>query len=289
MQAAHNLGKVTFKDVISHVGVARDFFESNLPEIIKINFDFDTLKLQDGTHIDSALEGSHFDILYRVKCLGISDFAYLYILEYRPTLDKLVPLLLWERVFSIWHARLREGEWGNSLPIVIPLVVCPKAEHYEPVDTKDCKVEEERPWSVIGVPALLDMMKGCLGASQVFLDFFTNLTKKGAWESEYRRSLIYNFTTQAKSENPELLRKMFESGLEFPEPKEIVETFVGHISERGAQMGQAIVLIRLLERKFGAIPFRYLAVLEKASSDTLLRWIDTAIFGAEDIQTVFGC
>jgi flagellar biosynthesis/type III secretory pathway protein FliH len=54
----------------------------------------------------------------------------------------------------------------------------------------------------------------------------------------------------------------------------------------GRREGEALALVRLLERKFGALPKRVHKRITSAESDLLLEWFDRAVT-AERLETVF--
>jgi predicted transposase/invertase (TIGR01784 family) len=51
---------------------------------------------------------------------------------------------------------------------------------------------------------------------------------------------------------------------------------------KGIAKGEINILVRLLKKKFGIIPEKYLQRIEKADADTLLMWVDEAV----DAQTI---
>jgi predicted transposase/invertase (TIGR01784 family) len=128
------------------------------------------------------------------------------------------------------------------------------------------------------------------------------------WLSIFKFAPQYTQETIAKLENqgivmPSVIAKALER-LYFPKwnPKEIQEYKTDTIqkekyatefaSERaegkaeGKQQGESTVLIRLVERKFGAIARRHLDRIEKADSDTLLRWAEKML-EANNIEEMF--
>lgn len=73
----------------------------------------------------------------------------------------------------------------------------------------------------------------------------------------------------------------------YPEEAEMVSTFAERFKEEGLQQGEAAVLLRQLERKFGAkalAPYR--PRVERADPDTLLTWSER-ILSASTIVEVF--
>ena len=56
--------------------------------------------------------------------------------------------------------------------------------------------------------------------------------------------------------------------------------------KKGMQQGECAILHRLLLRKFRQVPPRYLAMLLKADSETLLRWSETML-EAKSLAEIF--
>ncbi len=55
---------------------------------------------------------------------------------------------------------------------------------------------------------------------------------------------------------------------------------------KGLQQGEATVLIRLLQRRFGQLSPEYLNQIQQASTDALLIWIDR-VLDATSLEEVF--
>ncbi len=55
--------------------------------------------------------------------------------------------------------------------------------------------------------------------------------------------------------------------------------------QKGRKEGEALVLARLLQRKFGELPESIRIKIEKADSDTLLEWLDR-VLTADSINEV---
>ncbi len=65
--------------------------------------------------------------------------------------------------------------------------------------------------------------------------------------------------------------------------KELIEKGL----KEGIEKGEAEVLLRQLERKFGAIPSQYCRRIDEADSAQILAWAER-ILAAESIDDVFG-
>ena len=63
-------------------------------------------------------------------------------------------------------------------------------------------------------------------------------------------------------------------------------TFIDKYRQQGMQQGEANVLLRLMQRKFGEVPGEAKAKIEQADADTLLDWSER-ILSAERPEDVF--
>ncbi len=59
---------------------------------------------------------------------------------------------------------------------------------------------------------------------------------------------------------------------EYPEEAEQMSSFAERFREQGMQQGEALILVRLIERKFGALTPELRRRIEDVDSETLLRW-----------------
>ena len=65
-----------------------------------------------------------------------------------------------------------------------------------------------------------------------------------------------------------------------------ITSFERKKNQKGMQQGECAILHRLLLRKFRQVPPRYLAMLLKADSETLLRWSETML-EAKSLAEIF--
>ena len=99
--------------------VARDIFETHLPEKIKKNLDLSTLELKPGSYIDAQCNHTHSDILYGVETHD--GYGYLYILaEQQRTPDKYFLLRLFTYTLRIIEDHMKQGH--THFPVVIPFI-----------------------------------------------------------------------------------------------------------------------------------------------------------------------
>lgn len=120
--------KITFcphdkfcRSSMSNLRVAREFFETYLPEHIRKRINFSTLELKKDSFIDKNLRSHSSDLLYSVE---IDDKpAYLYLLiEHQSTSDPLMPFRLLKYIVLGMDQFLKE-HGGEELPLIYPIVL----------------------------------------------------------------------------------------------------------------------------------------------------------------------
>jgi hypothetical protein len=71
----------------------------------------------------------------------------------------------------------------------------------------------------------------------------------------------------------------------YPDEEKTMKGFVERYTQEGRKEGEALVLARQLQRKFGELPESIRIQIEKADSDTLLEWLDR-VLTADSISEV---
>ena len=113
------------------IRVAREFFETYLPDNIRQMVDLNHLELSPGSYIDEELNESASDILYKTQIGG--EPAYLYLLEHLSSQDKLMPFRLLKYMTRIWDdhlSQMKGKKEGKTLPLIIPIVFYHGREPY---------------------------------------------------------------------------------------------------------------------------------------------------------------
>ena len=65
-----------------------------------------------------------------------------------------------------------------------------------------------------------------------------------------------------------------------------MQTFIDKYIAEGEQRGEAKILLRLLELKFGALPTERRSKIESADAETLLTWSERML-SAESLEQIF--
>ena len=118
-----------FQFALSNLRAARSLIETQLPPDVLAEINLETLRVETGAFVDSALREKQSDLLYSVelakglrdKTNSAPDRALLYLLvEHKSEPDPKTVLQLLSYIIRLWEQRFRDGE---KLVPVIPLVV----------------------------------------------------------------------------------------------------------------------------------------------------------------------
>lgn len=108
-----------FRSSMSDLRVAKEFFQTHLPESILSIIDLNALRLQKASFVDENLRELMADMLYAVNFN--QELGYLYVLVEHQSPDRLMAFRLRRYIFRIMSEHLKKKK-TTTLPIVIPLV-----------------------------------------------------------------------------------------------------------------------------------------------------------------------
>lgn len=314
MGAVHNPHDKFFKTSMSNLQVALSFFDRHLPLNIKAELDFNTLELQPGTFIDTALQNSESDVLYKVKFRGKYEWAYLYVLaEHQSSIDDWMPFRLWQYIVAIWN-ELKKKNKKAKLPLVIPLVFYNGRTRYngprdirELIDAPAELIEEFllKPFHLIDTQDIVDKdlksqhvsslmefvmkhayEKEALKNIQYLIQLLLFNFGRNMLDKEYYATVLKYYIGNAKTADPSKLQETLAKGLSSSEEGEVMATIESYLTEIGKQKGGSTMLQRQLERKFGWVSEPLLLRIQNADSNSLLRWAEK-VLDAESIDGVF--
>jgi len=114
----HNPHDAIFKKFFSNIEIAKDFIEAYLPEQLKQNCNFATLKIEAGSFVDEDLKQHHSDILYSLKIGGIKGYVYINV-EHQSTPQEFMSFRMLRYKLAIMKQHLDQG--NKKLPAVIPM------------------------------------------------------------------------------------------------------------------------------------------------------------------------
>src|SRR5947207_2344959 len=108
-----------FRLSMSHPRVARQFFETQLPEHIRKVANLDTLQIRKDTYLSPKLQLSMTDILFSVEMNGKSGYFYL-LVEHKKKSERLTPFQVLKYTVPIIDQHLKE-HGGEEIPLVCPI------------------------------------------------------------------------------------------------------------------------------------------------------------------------
>ncbi len=109
----------TFGDV-EH---ARSYLATLLPAKVLAHLDLSTLEPSPDHFVDEKLRELESDLLFNVKAKGADAFLYL-LWEHQSTVAALMSFRLLRYKVRIWDLWLREHPGTETLPPIIPVVLC---------------------------------------------------------------------------------------------------------------------------------------------------------------------
>lgn len=101
--------------------VAKEFFESHIPEDLKKNIDLDHLELQPGTFIDDLRQESIADMLFSTKINNHETLLYL-LVDHQSKPDELMAFRILKYTCNIIDQHLNTKK-TKKIPLILPMVV----------------------------------------------------------------------------------------------------------------------------------------------------------------------
>lgn len=112
-----------FRSVMQIKEVGEAFLKTHLPSSIKTHLDFDTLKFEPTSYVDSRLNLNICDVVYSAKLADRLAY-FVTLIEHQSTAVKLMPLRLLGYQFDAMEPYgERNGKSTRPLPLVYPVVV----------------------------------------------------------------------------------------------------------------------------------------------------------------------
>lgn len=312
-----------FKSAMADIRVAREFFETYLPEDIRRVIDLNHLELSPNSYLDEHLKNSASDVLYKTTIH--QKPAYLFLLEHQSSPDKLMPFRLLKYMVRIWddHLKQTNAKKNNKpLPLIIPtvfyhghrpytysrdmrdLVAAPHelVEKYlftpfQLVDTQTIPDEALRKQHWFGTMAFfmkhvfardfLPYLKEALGILRKLEQV------KG---SNFVVSLLHYVVTTAEIDAEALIETVKEglstsTGEKIMTPAEqLIERGKQYGMQQGIQQGKVegrqALLMELLNCRFPSAQASYENRVKNAQDDDLLLW-SKKILSAKSVEEVF--
>jgi len=304
-----------FKLSMSNLAVAKEFFIAHLPADILGKMDLHSLKAEKQSFIDDAYKTTEADVVYSVKMGNLT--AYLYLLcEQQTTVDPQLSFRLLIYTVRIMETHLRQHP-KDPLPLVYPMVIYTGDEPwnapldifplfadsenlarelllkpYQLLDVQRTSDDELRQQELSGLVAFVLKHRETANFEKFLKQFMPWVHSvelqdtSGAFLSRVVLKYLINCSPKG---NKDLLVQEAEHYLSHELQGEIMtiaKQWKEEGMQQGMQQGEAASLKRLLQRRFGDLPFTYMQRIADANMETLLHWSEQ-IFDAKTLEDIF--
>jgi predicted transposase/invertase (TIGR01784 family) len=210
-----------FRMMMSDKRVAKEFFESHLPDDVLAVIDLNQLELQSASFIEDTLKELIADMLFKTIIAGHEAYLYL-LVDHQSQPDELMPFRLLQYICNAMDQYLRKTG-GKQIPLIIPMVV----------------YHGRKPWNYsTNIKELIDAPKELIDA--YFLKPFTlidlnkiedEVLKKRTWVGVMELTLKHIFARDIMPyflDIVELLQQLKKLG-----KKQFIEIVLRYIIDRG--------------------------------------------------------
>ena len=303
-----NIHDALFKQVLSDPALACTFLREHLPAEVLSLLGPEAPELISGSFVDEELRQSHSDLLYRMH-LKVERDAFAYVLvEHKSSPDSGARLQLLRyvvRLLTDWYERNKKK---LPLPPVLPLLVHQGPEGWnfscEFTDLFGTVPEPLRPYvpsfrhALVDLGPMDDTTLSCETRLRAFLKALKYSRRsdlpacigivlaEAPWLDEGDLLVILTYLSKGPVEvNKRVIQETLLRLL--PERKErIMRSFGQPYYEEGCANGEAKILTRLLEKRFGAIPASLRERIFAADVSSLDTWVER-VLDAPDLQSIF--
>ena len=288
-----------------------------LPAEVGRRIDWATLQLMPGTFVDAQLGELRTDLLFSARMDGREVRLYL-LLEHQSTVDPRMPLRLLEYMVRIWAAHERDHPKAVRLPPIVPCVVYANEGGWTaPVAFEDLldlgpdALEHLRPY-LPSFSFLLDELtperdedlrqRVMTALGQLTLHLLRRARPRADLTLDLQNWSEVMLTVLQSANGMEALTSVLRYALEVsetplenvhqlartlgPHAEQALMTGAQILIDQGRAEGEASLLLRLLERKFGAVPVEIDALVRNATLDQLDVWAER-LLGAATLNDIF--
>lgn len=310
----------SYKTLFSAPEVVRDLILGFVPDDWLHGLDYATLERVSGSYVTDDLRDRADDIVWRVKVEG--EWVYLYLLiEFQSTVDPWMAVRIMTYVGLLYQDLIRQKQVlpKRRLPPVLPIVLyngegrwtaatdvadlIPKApgllarhlphleyllideNRYDVADLATMKnlvaaaIRFERPDSAASLVQLIDVLNEWLDGNAELKRIFALWIRTMVLRHSRNRLVLPK--VRDLQELKMTLTDRFDAWAREYEQKGLEKGL-----EKGLAQGEALLLQRLLARRFGPLPSDVIAQLGAATTEQLERWGDR-VLDAASLEDVF--
>jgi len=314
MDTISNPHDVFFRESFGRREIAQDFLRHQLPAELLQGLDLDSLEISKDSYVSSDLRASYSDLVYRLRSHGPNQdpalFVYM-LFEHKSSPEHWVLLQLLRYISLQGEAYRKQHPDARRLPPVYPMVIyhgerpwqVPSDFHtlVEPLPSALEPYVPQFRYALHDLSARTDAdIKGDV------LTRLVQLALRWIYDDEPLEPLARLIALIEQVRDRDTALEILESLLRYyvqgtqrvaeddarrllqqTAPGDpIMQTFIDRYIEQGKRQGEAEVLLRLLERKFGPADARLRQRILDADAETLLEWSEH-ILTAETPEAVF--
>lgn len=120
-----------FKGTFGQPANAAGFLRWQIPAALASNIDWDRLKLQPGSFVDSHYRHSESDLLFSAPLTESRECLIYLLFEHQLTKDSYIALRLLRYMVRIWEEHRRKNPQASHLPVILPVVLAQNAQSWE--------------------------------------------------------------------------------------------------------------------------------------------------------------
>ena len=314
----------SYKLLFSAPEVVRDLVLGFIPDDWLHSLDYGTLEKVPGSYVTDDLRHRADDVIWRVRAEG--EWIYLYLLiEFQSTVDPWMAVRMMSYVGLLYQDLIRRGEVlpGRRLPPVLPIVLyngdakwtavtdiaalipkapglvakyLPKLEYllidenqYSEAELAGLKnlvaaiIRFEHPENEQALLGLIDLVNDMLDGKPELKRTFA-IWIRALLLRQSRHTLALPKVRDLK-ELKMTLAERFDQWAQKYEQKGIEQGIEQGI-ERGIEKGEALVLQKLLTKRFGTLPRELVIAISAASAAQIDVWVDR-VLDAASLEEVF--
>ena len=314
----------SYKLLFSAPEVVRDLVLGFIPDDWLHSLDYSTLEKVPGSYVTDDLRHRADDVIWRVRAEG--EWIYLYLLiEFQSSVDAWMAVRMMSYVGLLYQDLIRRGEVlpGRRLPPVLPIVLyngdakwtavtdiaalipkapglvakyLPKLEYllidenqYSEAELAGLKnlvaaiIRFEHPENEQALLGLIDLVNDMLDGKPELKRTFA-IWIRALLLRQSRHTLALPKVRDLK-ELKMTLAERFDQWAQKYEQKGIEQGIEQGI-ERGIEKGEALVLQKLLTKRFGTLPRELVIAISAASAAQIDVWVDR-VLDAASLEEVF--
>jgi predicted transposase/invertase (TIGR01784 family) len=298
-----------FRESFGRREVAEDFLRQHLPAALLAEVELRTLEISNDTYVASDLRSAYSDLVYRVRYRGTRLNVYL-LFEHKSRPEHWTLLQLLHYIAAEGHAYRKQHPKARRLPPIYPLVIyhgtrewrVPRSFHelVMPLPSTLAPYVPQFTYALHDLSARTDAeIKGEVLTRLVQLAMRWIFSREPVERLAELLTLIEQIQDRATAlEILESLLRYYVQGTGRVEERDvrallqqtstgdpIMQTFIDRYIEQGRQEGGAALLLRQIERKFGAPSAAMRERISNADPETLLNWSER-ILTADSVDAV---